>query len=47
MILNQYGDPIPEANDTQPRAGRMIAPDLSDRAYEDVARRITPANLRS
>ena len=45
MILNQYGDPIPEANDTQPRSGRMIAPDLSDRGYEDVARRITPAKV--
>lgn len=45
MILNQYGDPIPEANDTQPRPGRMIAPDLSDRGYEDVARRITPAKV--
>ena len=45
MILDQYGKVIPEASFVQPRPGRMIAPDLSDRGYEDVARRITPAKV--
>ncbi len=45
MILNQYGAPVPEATYAPPRTGRMISPDLSDRAQDDVSRNITPARV--
>lgn len=45
MILDQYGQPIPEASFQSPRPGRQILRSWGDRAEEDVSRSLTPARL--
>lgn len=45
MVSKQNPEPIREADDRMPPAGRILVPDLSDRARDDVSRGITPAKV--